>query len=121
MKPLTIYITGIIVVFIGLGILLVGLMEQSKYSELQEKQIQHLQEQNQAQRDSFNVILQLKDDTIRIAKNTILLQDSTIKTSEADKAKYKRDTHDKIHFINFTNDAGRDSILTSLYPSFRPF
>lgn len=108
--------------FIGLGFIYIAHMEQSKYSELQEKQIQHLQEQNQAQRDSFNIVLQLKDDTIRIAKNTILLQDSTIKTSEADKAKYKRDTHDKIHFINFTtNDAGRDSILTSLYPSFRPF
>lgn len=118
MKPLTIYITGIIVVFIGLGILLVGLMEQSKYSELQEKQIQHLQEQNQAQRDSLEKELKLTKDSLNIALNTILLKhEETLEAHE--RSQRTIDNLRKIIFITHT-DSSRTEILKQLYPTFKP-
>lgn len=71
--------------------------------------------------DRLNKVLKLKDDTIRIAKHTIITQSDSINTFKSDKSNYKKNTHDKIRFIGFTTDAKRDSMLTKLYPSFRPF
>lgn len=71
--------------------------------------------------DRLNAIIKLKEDTIRIAKHTIITQSDSINTFKSDKSNYKKNTHDKIRFIGFTTDAKRDSMLTKLYPSFRPF
>lgn len=118
MKTLPFILGLIIIVLIG-GIYVL-VTELRDVNRVQQSTIDGLKRRNEAERDSLNTVIKLKDDTIRIAKFTILAQADTIKNQELEKENYKRNTHDKIRFIPFANDFQRDSVLTSLYPSFRP-
>lgn len=103
-------------ILILLGILWVSFQELYSENKVLKSDIKGLQ--NQA--DSLERVTKLQSDTIRIAKNIIILQADTIKNEKAIKEKFKRDTHDQIHFIDLRTDARRDSTLSNLYPSFRP-
>lgn len=113
-----VFIGFICIVF--MSIFLVWGIEVMKERDLKQSTIDGLKRRNEAERDSLNGVIKLKDDTIRIAKFTIFAQADTIKNQELEKENYKRNTHDKIRFIPYANDFQRDSVLTSLYPSFRP-
>lgn len=104
--------------FIGLGFIYIAHMEQSKYSELQEKQIQRLQEQNQAQRDSLEKELKLTKDSLNIALNTILLKhEESVLARE--RSQRTIDNLRKIIFITHT-DSSRTATLKTLYKSYTP-
>jgi hypothetical protein len=113
MKPLITLGTLFIIL---IGVVFVLVTELYSENRVLKSDIKGLQ--NQA--DSLERVTKLQSDTIRIAKNTILLQADTITTYETEKKNYKRDTHEQIHFIDLRTDARRDSTLSNLYPSFRP-
>lgn len=109
-----------LIIAVLFGFLFVGVTEIRDYSRTQQKEIDYLKKVNKDQADSMAIQLKLTADSLQIAKNTIIYQFYKIESDSLEKANYKRNTHDKIHFIGFTHDASRDSMLTKLYPSFRP-
>jgi len=70
------------------------------------------------QRDSLETQINVIRDSLTVAFELIRLTHNN--TAEAHRSTEKtRRNHERIIFINHT-DAGRDSLLTILYPSFRP-
>lgn len=112
----TIVTVLVCLILILVGIIWIGVEELYSENRALKSDIKGLQ--NLA--DSLERVTKLQSDTIRIAKNTIILQADTIKNDKAIKEKFKRDKHDQIHFIDLRTDARRDSLLTTLYPSLRP-
>lgn len=115
----TLAITLCVIVVVLLSAIFIGSTELRNLVRLKQSEINGLKKANKIERDSLHRVIKLKNDTILIAKNTILLQADTIKIDKAIKEKYKRDVHDKIHFIQFANDAKRDSVLSKLYITYR--
>lgn len=121
MKLPAIFLTLSFLALVGLGIIYVIHVEQSKNLEFERSHVKYLEKRKKQQRDSLNAVIALKDDTIRIAKNTIILQADTLKRDRSQRENYKRNTHEKIHFVDLVSNAKRDSVLANLYPSFRTF
>jgi hypothetical protein len=69
-------------------------------------------------RDSLQNIVNLSEDSLKIAFRTIRLLNLERDSLQILANKQKR-LHEKVIFRNFT-DHQRDSILSELYPSFRP-
>lgn len=114
-----IFISSLIIIVLLVS-LYVLVTEMRDVNRVQQSTIDGLRKRVEDDKRRFEEIVRLKDDTIKIAKRTIIAQDVIIKNQELDKENYKRNIHDKIRFIPYANDVQRDSILTSLYPSFRP-
>lgn len=102
--------------FLSIGILYINWLEHEKKDRLEQSTIDGLTKRIEEQKDSLVSIIGLKDDTLKIAKNTILHQFYQIENERTEKENFKK-KHETIRFINF-NDAGRDSVLSILYPSF---
>lgn len=119
MKQILIPLSLIVSILVLLAIIFVGLSELNDRNRVQQSTIDGLRRANKAQADSLVSVIKLKDDTLTIAKNTIIHQFYTIENERTEKENYKRNTHEKIRFINFTHDAGRDSVLSKLYITYR--
>lgn len=86
---------------------------KNKISDLEKKEVRHMEII-----DSVNSVTKKQADSLRVAKRTIFIKhEEWLKLNEQTKQKTK--FHESITFKPFT-DQQRDSVLSILYPSFRP-
>lgn len=114
----TLAICLFIALFVSLGFLTLAWMENSKYREVQQKEIDHLKKQNLAQKDSLEKELTLTRDSLHIAFETIKLANKERIEAHERSQKTIRDLQ-KIVFIQHT-DSSRNIELNKLYPTFKP-
>lgn len=117
MKPIELILSLIIIVLVTFMTL--NFIEDRKEDSLKQSTINGLRLQNKKERDSLENVIKFKDDSLRIAKHTIILQADTIKNQELDKENYKRNRHDKIVFV-VHSDSSRTESLKQLYVTFKP-
>jgi len=106
----TAFVSGII---IGLLIAL-AITPETHVDQNMQREIQRLKSSG----DSLKNVVKLSGDSLKIAFHTIRLLNLERDSLQIVANKQKR-LHEKIIFRNFT-DHQRDSILSELYPSFRP-
>lgn len=116
--PILLHLLATIVIMIGIHFYLSG--EDHRNLLIRQKEIDRITLKNKQEADSLLNVIRLKNDSLLVAHQTILLQADTIKLQDKERLDYKRNTHDKIHFFRSVSDAGRDSTLAKLYTSFRP-
>lgn len=87
-----------------------------------DQEIKRLENQIKAHKhkaDSLNQYAKGLKDSLNIAFNTIKIQDANVK-QDSIKAFKARKRYESIIFKPIANDHQRDSLLSELYPSFRP-
>ena len=106
--------TAFVAGFILGVIILLSINPQSHVDVNMQREIQRLKTSG----DSLKNVVKLSGDSLKIAFRTIRLLNLERDSLQILANKQKR-LHEKVIFRNFT-DHQRDSILSELYPSFRP-